>query len=279
MTSTCWASISFGTGAISINVFVAFRPLTNLGLFGNGHFWSLAVEEQFYLCWPAVVFLLGRRSLMLACVACVLGAPVFRFALVEGAVGPLANSLAPGVLAPARMDALALGGFLALAARRPEELKRLLRWAWPVAWASALVLLGLFFWRGSLSFYDDWVQTVGYTANAFLFGAILTLAVAAAPNTALHSVCTHRFLTFFGRYSYALYVFHFQIAVLLARRVSEAGGLPTVAGLEVPARIVVHAVWYLVFRDFGLVELALVREAVPQAQGAFPLRRTPRWQF
>ena len=203
------------------------------------HTWSLAVEEQFYLCWPAVVFLLGRRSLMLACVACVLGAPVFRFALIEGAVDPLANSLASGVLAPARMDALALGGFLALAARRPEELRRLLRWARPVAWASAFVLLGLFFWRGRLSFFDDWVQTVGYTANAFLFGAILTLAVTAAPNTAVHSVCTHRFLTFFGRYSYALYLFHFQIAALLARRVREAGGLPTVAGLEVPARTVV----------------------------------------
>jgi peptidoglycan/LPS O-acetylase OafA/YrhL len=222
-----------------LNVFVAFKPLTDLGLFGNGHFWSLAVEEQFYLCWPAVVFLLGRRSLMLACVACVLGAPVFRFALIEGAVDPLANSLASGVLAPARMDALALGGFLALAARRPEELRRLLRWARPVAWASAFVLLGLFFWRGRLSFFDDWVQTVGYTANAFLFGAILTLAVTAAPNTAVHSVCTHRFLTFFGRYSYALYLFHFQIAALLARRVREAGGLPTVAGLEVPARTVV----------------------------------------
>lgn len=220
------------------NVFVAFKPLTDLGLFGNGHLWSLAVEEQFYLCWPAVVFLLGRRNLMLACVACVIGAPLFRFALVEGAVGPLANPLAPGVLAPARMDVLALGGFLALAARRPEELRRLLRWAWPVAWASAFVLLALFFWRGSLSFYDEWVQTVGYTANAFLFGAILTLAVAAAPNTALHSVCTHRFLAFFGRYSYALYLFHFQIAVLLAQRVSDAGGLPTVAGLEVPAKIV-----------------------------------------
>jgi peptidoglycan/LPS O-acetylase OafA/YrhL len=83
---------------------------------------------------------------------------------------------------------------------------------------------------------------VGYTANAFLFGAILTLAVTAAPNTALHRLCTHRFVAFFGRYSYALYLVHFQIAALITRGVNESGGLGTVGGLELPAEVFVALV-------------------------------------
>ena len=38
------------------------------------HFWSLAVEEQFYLVWPAVVFLLNRRALMGVCGALMVAA-------------------------------------------------------------------------------------------------------------------------------------------------------------------------------------------------------------
>jgi peptidoglycan/LPS O-acetylase OafA/YrhL len=44
------------------------------------HFWSLAVEEQFYLVWPTVVFLLSSRTLSSLCVVLVGGAWVLRMA-------------------------------------------------------------------------------------------------------------------------------------------------------------------------------------------------------
>lgn len=43
-----------------------------------GHFWSLAVEEQFYLLWPITIVVLGWRRSTLVVVAAVLGAPLLR---------------------------------------------------------------------------------------------------------------------------------------------------------------------------------------------------------
>jgi peptidoglycan/LPS O-acetylase OafA/YrhL len=47
------------------------------------HFWSLSVEEQFYLVWPLFIFLLGIRSLRVLVVAVIVLAPLFRLWFVQ----------------------------------------------------------------------------------------------------------------------------------------------------------------------------------------------------
>jgi peptidoglycan/LPS O-acetylase OafA/YrhL len=83
-----------------------------------GHFWSLCVEEQFYLVWPWVVFWIrDRRRLMQVCLACVVICPVMR--IVGHHVLPQ-FMLEQEVLyrwTPFRVDALLLGGLIALARR------------------------------------------------------------------------------------------------------------------------------------------------------------------
>lgn len=73
------------------------------------HFWSLAVEEQFYLVWPFVVLLAPQRWLVGSFWACVVAAPIFRAAVFTST----ANPLAPFVLMPGCLDALCLGALLA----------------------------------------------------------------------------------------------------------------------------------------------------------------------
>ncbi|HLL88149.1 MAG TPA: acyltransferase, partial [Tepidisphaeraceae bacterium] len=58
------------------NLFPLLRSADGAGFFFPnswdlqfGHFWSLAVEEHFYLAWPLVVYALGRRPLMVTCAA------------------------------------------------------------------------------------------------------------------------------------------------------------------------------------------------------------------
>src|SRR5579863_9160491 len=88
------------------------------GLWETGHLWSLAVEEQFYLVWPAIIAWTPRRRLPVLCVAIIVGAIAVRIALIhQGA------ALGAYVLTPARADTLAVGAALAIALRSGPRVK------------------------------------------------------------------------------------------------------------------------------------------------------------
>jgi peptidoglycan/LPS O-acetylase OafA/YrhL len=89
----------------------------------SSHFWSLAVEEQFYLFWPAVVLLLPRRVLAPATLLIIVLASFFRLV-----VATTWSSLVAGVLTPSCMDFLGAGALLAIYHHWPTETRKLTRW-------------------------------------------------------------------------------------------------------------------------------------------------------
>src|SRR6185295_10891538 len=88
---------------------------------GLNHFWTLAIEEQFYLVWPAIVLLVSNRTLRTVCVFLFAAGFCFRLWLI----GSDFPTTAAYVLTPARMGTLAVGAWVAVA-MRDASLRRLL---------------------------------------------------------------------------------------------------------------------------------------------------------
>jgi peptidoglycan/LPS O-acetylase OafA/YrhL len=182
------------------------------------HFWSLAIEEHFYLLWPLAIFWTSRRGAMALAGGLVAASTLARAAwLVNGG-----SDVAAEVFTPLRMDGLALGSWLALAARSPDGWAWLVRWShrvWPAA-SSAAVLTTLFHWR--LLGAPSAVWSVAC-------GALLIQTLAAPRGSCWGRIGGSALLQFFGKYSYAMYVVQLPL-VYFAAPVVTASGLAGVSG-------------------------------------------------
>jgi peptidoglycan/LPS O-acetylase OafA/YrhL len=181
------------------------------GVYGFTHFWSLAVEEQFYLLWPFVVLFCRPAALLWASLVTAVIALAVRVLL---AVEHFPHDTLY-MFTVCRMDALAFGAAAAALVRIPATLERLRRAVPAVAVAAAIALLAAAAITRGFALYDVSTQTVGYTILSVAFALVILLA--ALPTTgALQTLmrvlaCTP--LRFIGRYSYGMYVFHLPLHV------------------------------------------------------------------
>ena len=195
--------------------------------------WSLAIEEQFYLVWPFVVHWCSRRWLVRVCLACVVVAIVFRSSLVWSGAHPIVVY----VLTPGRIDGLAMGALLAIAARTPGGLAAWRRVAIGTFVVSGLTLASIgvarFITRtgpegleGLPSANLPEMQTVGYSIVALFFASGLALLLIAEQRQREGGrpgvlsdwglrILSARLLQVFGLYSYAMYLFHLPIRALV----------------------------------------------------------------
>ena len=157
-----------------------------------GHTWSLAVEEQFYLLWPLLVFNLSARRLKLVIVSMFAIAIASRFALhgnqVMVSFAPLTSNL----------DTLGMGALLAIISREnPAGYRNATRW---------LLLVGVAFTAFVYLSADHHL-----TASDMMYMAALTIlfggAVGFVSSRAL-PLLDWAPLAYIGRISYGLYIWH-----------------------------------------------------------------------
>ena len=190
------------------------------------HLWSLAIEEQFYLVWPLLVYVLARRGLIGVACGLVIAAPIVRVMMVHAGVSPEVIY----TFTPCRIDTLAVGALLAVLVRaRPDAALRVARWMIAIGAPAVLAIAGL---AHGLDFDAPLVQTAGFTALAILFGGIIVGAAHSRGRAT--RVLAHPALALVGRYSYGMYVFHFLLMPVYFRiydvhAVSAAIGSPVLA--------------------------------------------------
>jgi peptidoglycan/LPS O-acetylase OafA/YrhL len=181
------------------------------GKTSGGYFWSLAVEEQFYLVWPVVVYALSDRALLRASLL-LLGVSLLT-RIVLSTLGTAAGTLY--TMTFTHLDGLTIGSCLAICARSGALSDRIRRLA-PLAAVAALVGLAIvrvidsnfFFWSKAMA-------ACGYTFVAILSGALLVRTMQAEPSSLLSRVFSSRPMAQCGKYSYALYLVHVPVAGLL----------------------------------------------------------------
>lgn len=179
--------------------------------------WSLAIEEQFYLTWPLVVFFLSRRTLMWVTAGMFVLAIGLRIGLhYTGGTWLMAFNFTP-----ARLDALATGAWIALFLRGPGSRARMITGARILAPAALVAVVSLLGWVYFVANYRSGIVSspayfmFAFSLFAVAFGGLLIISLAAPEKSLLGRVLRSRILAVFGKYSYAIYLLHSPIMELL----------------------------------------------------------------
>jgi peptidoglycan/LPS O-acetylase OafA/YrhL len=184
------------------------------------HFWSLSIEEHFYLVWPLMVFALARqpRSLIMVSLAIAVCAMLAR---LTGSLLGL-SWWTTYTLTPFRLDGLALGAFVAVMMRQPrgmDRLKRALPLATPVF---AGLLAATFVWTRLISRDElDLILPLRADLILMLLACLLVWALLAPKRAMISRFFRSRSLVLLGTYSYGLYVYHHFISYYMTANRSD----------------------------------------------------------
>ncbi|MBN9616439.1 MAG: hypothetical protein BGO25_02105 [Acidobacteriales bacterium 59-55] len=167
------------------------------------HFWSLCVEEQFYLLWPlAIWFVRDRIRLIRIAVALSILALALRLVMLWHFPLEVATTWIFRTL-PFRMDSLLIGGILALVLRGPnaDRWQRSAKWVFLAAGAGCIAIFML---PAQVEYY--WIDSIGLPLLAFASAGLIGSTLrAGSPAFRLFYLKPLRVL---GKYSYGFYVYH-----------------------------------------------------------------------
>jgi peptidoglycan/LPS O-acetylase OafA/YrhL len=166
-----------------------------------GHFWSLAIEMQFYLVWPAVVFLLDDKELFKISILCTPIALITRVILIA-----LGVSFATYGFTLARIDSLAIGGLIAILVKRSVEISIESKFfKLTGAFLGSLLIAVILLPR---RMFSPAFEVVGYSIPAVFYGWLLMEVCRAKFDRFAGHFFNISILKWFGKYSYGLYLFH-----------------------------------------------------------------------
>ena len=168
--------------------------------------WSLAIEEQFYLVWPLVIWLCPPRLVAWVCTA-IFVAEVFARSYARAIDYP---SLWLYVITWYRVDGLAIGALLAVALRR-GIIPALDRLAPAVVIAGVAGLVAVTILGGHTWWWNRRMQQFGYSLIAVIAGAMLVSAINRPADSPWPRVLSAGWLRAFGKYSYCLYLIHVPV--------------------------------------------------------------------
>lgn len=175
------------------------------------HLWSLAVEEQFYIFWPACIFLLPRRMVPQLCAGAVMIALLTRFGLTLYDAEFAQEAAYKFTLA--RWDALTIGAALALLLRNAAAYPRLCRYRFRVLLCTGTYITVFATIYRNFSPTGPGLTPLNQTIAAIFFGCVIFYAIETKTGIAQRwqDFLKQPLLQAIGKYSYAMYLFHMPL--------------------------------------------------------------------
>jgi len=239
---------------------------------GFGHFWSLAVEEQFYWVWPLAVFLVPRRHLFRLCITLCALLPVLRLVMILAGE----RNWAIRQYTFTRVDSLIWGAIAALLIRDLHLAASCRRWARVLVGLSTLVLGAILLRDGFIPYEGSETLVVGYSAFGVLFSALIYRSVTTPGSVS--AFLSGNLFRWFGKYSYAIYMFHWPITqaytAIVAKRIPIESPYLSALGCFAFVTLVSSGIAYLSWHLFEKRVLALKRFFEYERPGLSTKQRT-----
>ncbi len=215
----CFASFAFIAGVgVEIILREAMVALVHMGNWTRGfglgypdflgHLWSLAVEEQFYLIWPALLVIFGARpSLAVTLLLLVILWRGIFFHVFDASAFRVYNGL------DTHSDALLIGAFLGLIG--PKRLAQIPR---AIAGMGEAAAFAYILWFGWQVHYDDaWLYDYGLI-GAWFAGSALVISSLTGARFILYYLSQLSPVRVIGNLAYSLYLFHVPVILILSRQ-------------------------------------------------------------
>ncbi|MFA6149731.1 MAG: acyltransferase [Chitinophagaceae bacterium] len=167
------------------------------------HLWSLAIEEQFYLIWPLVIYFCNKKQIIFFSVIVILASILLRYSNPEVTFAYFSSLT--------RFDGLILGGIVAIMIRFH---KKVLEQFAPLVFIAVIIGLGYALWNTQWKFSNSNYYFIrwGYTAISIFWCCILVFSFSAGRFSRLVNLLyNNRFIKYCGKISYGLYLFHMVI--------------------------------------------------------------------
>jgi peptidoglycan/LPS O-acetylase OafA/YrhL len=168
-----------------------------------GHFWTLAIEEHFYLIWPLIIYFVRPATAACICGLLLILSPAARFIFYHYDLIP-----AGYIFTLCRLDALALGSLIAICLLQYKLEDRLFRVA-PYTLTVACLLVIFVYWQNlGISLMAKNASVPMPSLLAIIFASLLVMVRRGGMPERLFSLPA---LTIFGKYSYGIYVYHYLL--------------------------------------------------------------------